>query len=68
LLPPQIQGVSTPDSSVSFEITEEGLSIAQVEIDLINNALKKVSGNKSKAAKLLGITRRKLYSIMERLM
>lgn len=68
LLPPQIQGVSTPDSSVSFEIPEEGLSIDQVEIDLINNALKKAGGNKSKAAKLLGITRRKLYSMMERLM
>ena len=67
LLPPQIIGAATADSSVSFEIPDEGLSIDQVELDLINNALKKAGGNKSSAAKLLGITRRKLYSMMERL-
>jgi len=67
LLPPQIIGVSVADSPVSLEIPEQGLSINQVELDLINNALKKAGGNKSNAAKLLGITRRKLYSMMERL-
>ncbi len=67
LLPPQILGAATADSSVSLEIPEEGLSIDQVELDLINNALRKAGGNKSNAAKLLGITRRKLYSMMERL-
>ena len=67
LLPPQILGAAAADSSVSLEIPEQGLSIDQVELDLINNALKKAGGNKSNAAKLLGITRRKLYSMMERL-
>jgi len=67
LLPPQILGAASADSSVSLEIPEEGLSIDKVELDLINNALKKAGGNKSNAAKLLGITRRKLYSMMERL-
>jgi DNA-binding NtrC family response regulator len=67
LLPPQIIGASVTDSSASLEIPEQGLSIDQVELDLINNALEKAGGNKSNAAKLLGITRRKLYSMMERL-
>ena len=67
LLPPQIIGASVTDSSASLQIPEQGLSIDQVELDLINNALKKAGGNKSNAAKLLGITRRKLYSMMERL-
>ncbi len=67
LLPAQILGAAAANSSVSLEIPEEGLSIDQVELDLINNALKKAGGNKSNAAKLLGITRRKLYSMMERL-
>ena len=66
-LPPQIQGFSPTSTSVSLDIPEQGISIDQVEWQLIQNALKKAGGNKSKAAKLLGITRRKLYSMMERL-
>jgi len=34
---------------------------------LIHRAIEKAGGNKSRAAKLLGITRRKLYSMLERL-
>ncbi|OQX95839.1 hypothetical protein B6I21_03390 [candidate division KSB1 bacterium 4572_119] len=67
LLPPQVLGMSESNATLSMDIPDEGLSIDQVEMDLINNALKKAGGNKSKAAKLLGITRRKLYSMMERL-
>ncbi len=51
----------------SIEIPDEGLLLEEVEVNLIMNALNKAAGNKSKAAKLLGITRRKLYSMMERL-
>jgi len=38
-----------------------------IEKKLIHRAIEKAGGNKSKAAKLLGITRRKLYSMLERL-
>ncbi len=67
MLPPQIQGFSGGEQDLSFEIPEEGLSIDDVEKNLIHNAIKKAGGNKTRAAKLLGITRRKLYSMMERL-
>jgi len=67
LLPPQFQGITTGRDSLSIDIPEEGLSIDEVEKQLINKALKQAGGNKSKAAKLLGITRRKLYSMAERL-
>ncbi|UCE05326.1 MAG: sigma-54-dependent Fis family transcriptional regulator [bacterium] len=67
LLPPQFQGITTTSDSLSIEIPEQGLSIDEVEKQLINKALKKAGGNKSRAAKLLGITRRKLYSMVERL-
>ena len=66
-LPPQFQGIAQSTGSFSIEIPEAGLSIDAVEKELINKALKKARGNKSHAAKLLGITRRKLYSMMERL-
>ena len=64
-LPPQI--FLGECSSFALEIPDEGLSLEAVEIGLIHNALTKAKGNKSKAAKLLGITRRRLYSMLERL-
>lgn len=66
-LPPHINKLRSVGSPMSIEIPDEGISMEQVEIDLIKNALAKAAGNKSKAAQYLGITRRKLYSMMERL-
>ena len=40
-----------------FELPEEGINLEELEIDLIKQALKKSDGNKSKAAKMLGISR-----------
>ncbi len=66
-LPPHVKKLTAGRGATSLAIPDEGLSLEQVEKDLIKNALDKAGGNKSKAAKLLGITRRKLYSMMERL-
>jgi len=65
-LPVHIRGEGVYNDSPAFEIPDEGLSIEEVEKNLIHKALHKAGGNKSKAAKLLGITRRRLYSMMER--
>jgi two-component system response regulator AtoC len=56
------------DASKSLvpEIPPEGLSLEQLERDLIEQALEKARGNKSRAARLLGLTRRTLYSRMEK--
>ena len=40
-----------------FQLPEEGINLESLEIDLINQALAKTSGNKSKAARLLGLSR-----------
>ena len=48
------------------EIPPEGLSLEQLERELILKALERAGGNKSRAARLLGLTRRTLYSRMER--
>src|SRR5262249_16499526 len=42
-----------------------GLSLAQVEKRMIREALDRAQGNKTRAAALLGISRRALYSRME---
>jgi len=47
-------------------IPPQGLSLEVLERELILQALDKASGNKSQAARLLGLTRRTLYSRMER--
>jgi two-component system, NtrC family, response regulator HydG len=47
-------------------IPPEGLSLETLERELILQALERAGGNKSQAARLLGMTRRTLYSRMER--
>jgi transcriptional regulator with PAS, ATPase and Fis domain len=47
-------------------IPPEGLSLEAVEKALILQALDRARGNKSQAARLLGLTRRTLYSRMEK--
>jgi len=47
------------------ELLSLGLSLDQIEKRLIREALERAQGNKTKAASLLGISRRALYSRME---
>jgi two-component system NtrC family response regulator len=47
-------------------IPPEGLSLEVLERELIVQALDLARGNKSQAARLLGLTRRTLYSRMEK--
>ncbi len=47
-------------------IPPDGLSLEVLERELIVQALERARGNKSQAARLLGLTRRTLYSRMER--
>lgn len=53
-------------SSSPIQLPEEGINLDDLEKELILQAIHKANGNKTKAAGLLGITRRRLYSMMER--
>jgi len=57
---------SPSDHSPVLKIPEEGLSLVALEKELIQQALEVSGGNKSQAARLLGLTRRTLYSRLER--
>ncbi len=50
----------------AFDIPDEGIDLEEVEKRLLFRAIEKAGGNKTRAAQLLGITRRKLYSMLER--
>ena len=63
-LPPEVGLPASPRPPI--EIPDEGLSLAEVEKDLIRAALEKAQGNQSKAARLLGITRQTLLYRLEK--
>ncbi|KAA3620405.1 MAG: sigma-54-dependent Fis family transcriptional regulator [Calditrichaeota bacterium] len=63
-LPPYLQ--EERETPTLFDIPEGGIILEDLEKKLIQSAIDKAEGNKSRAAQLLGITRRKLYSMMER--
>ncbi len=46
-----------PGRSAGFELPEEGINMETLEIDLIQQALDYAKGNKSEAARLLGLSR-----------
>jgi DNA-binding NtrC family response regulator len=47
-------------------IPDSGIDLEALEASLIRRALEKTGNNKTHAAKLLGMTRRTLYSRMEK--
>jgi transcriptional regulator with PAS, ATPase and Fis domain len=50
-------GTTKPGGSSGFELPQEGLNMESLEIDLIQQALEYANGNKSEAARLLGLSR-----------
>jgi len=60
------EGSPSENSLPDIEIPDGGLVLEELEKALILKALAKADGNKSRAAALLGLTRRTLYSRMER--
>lgn len=54
------------EESASIDLPTEGLSLRNVEKDLISQALKKSDGNQTRAAKLLGISRDALRYKMQK--
>jgi DNA-binding NtrC family response regulator len=68
-LPEKIRPKVKPSGGVDLleELPEGGLTIKDMETELIANTLKRCNGNKTMAAKMLGISRKGLYEKMERL-
>jgi two-component system response regulator AtoC len=59
-------GESKIQNAYVFDIPEVGFHLDNFEKYLVQQALKKTNYNKTRAAELLGITRRRLYSMVER--
>ena len=61
-LPPDISGGTTLLADFQVEIPEQGVSLEEIMKEYIRVALAKTNGNQTKAAELLGISRRRLQN------
>src|SRR2546425_2382324 len=57
---------AAPATPVQHEFPSNGLDLETTERDLVERALRHAGQNKAKAARLLGLTRTKLYTRMQR--
>jgi transcriptional regulator with GAF, ATPase, and Fis domain len=63
-LPDRVRAAPLPETP--FRLPQEGLSLEELEVALIKQALKRAGGNKSRAAELLGLTRHTLLYRLEK--
>jgi transcriptional regulator with PAS, ATPase and Fis domain len=64
-LPPEIGGVST-EEVLDFVLPSEGVDLEEIQKSLIEQALARAGGNKTEAARLLGISRDTLRYRLEK--
>jgi DNA-binding NtrC family response regulator len=62
-----VRSDAAPSGSALEDLLVPGFSLDALERDMIQHALVKAGGNKAAAARLLGITRRRLYSRLDRM-
>ncbi len=61
-LPPSVSQLTAPPSAPSVNVAARSATFADVERDVVRRALENASGNKTEAARLLNISRKKLYA------
>ncbi len=64
-LPPEISDTSLPAADFNVEIPEHGILLEDIMKEYIRVALVKTNGNQTKAAALLGISRRRLQNRLQ---
>ena len=64
-LPPEIIDTSLPTTDFEIDIPESGVSLEEIEKKYVSAALAKTNGTQTKAAELLGISRRQLQHRMQ---
>ena len=65
-LPREFANLPSPAPKNSFALPEGGIELEKVELDLIQQALARTNGNRSRSARLLGISRDTLLYRMQK--
>lgn len=65
-LPPEIRSAESRIASINLKLPEEGISLEEVEKELLSRALEKCNGNQTQAAKYLNLSRKTLIYRMEK--
>jgi DNA-binding NtrC family response regulator len=65
-LPREITTLQPPSTKSHFALPEGGVDLEKVELDLIQQALARTNGNRSRSARLLGISRDTLLYRMQK--
>ncbi len=65
-VPMEIRHPDSGGGRPGFTLPEEGLNLAELEIDLIRQALERENGNRTRAARRLGLTRNTLLYRMQK--
>ena len=65
-LPIELTSGQTPTRQLEIELPSSGVSLEEVEIELIRQALSRTQGNRSRSARLLGISRDTLLYRMQK--
>jgi two-component system, NtrC family, response regulator HydG len=65
-IPDNVRTFKASRFAIDVDSTQELLTMAEVEKRYLHRTLSMVSGNKSRAARILGVDRRTLYRMMER--
>ncbi|MDQ3263814.1 MAG: sigma-54 dependent transcriptional regulator [Myxococcota bacterium] len=63
----EVQGAHAPGGRDPGELLVDGFNLDSFNLSLIHAAIARAGGNKTAAAKMLGVTRRRLYSLLESL-
>ena len=66
LLPDRIRGIDKPPTDPPLPLLSPGMTLSAVEREHIAKTLAWTGGNKTRTAKVLGISRRALYNKLER--
>jgi two-component system NtrC family response regulator len=65
-VPSRIRSPGASTTGSQFELPDDGIRLEEVETDLIRQALARTGGNRSQAARLLGVTRNTLLYRMQK--
>ncbi len=65
-LPPEVRGGETVEAHASITLGADGINLDELELELLQEALRRTEGNRSEAGKLLGLSRHQIRNRLKK--